>query len=115
MSFSAFASGFLQPLLVPGHALALLALGLLLGRQGRELVPLLAFAAALAAGLIAIALAVGQTPAGNVVLFAAVFIGILVALAMPLPMAVCAGFAAATGAALGLDSPRRPFRLRRPR
>jgi hypothetical protein len=111
MSSSAFASGFLQPLLMPVHALALLALGLLLGQQGRARGPLMAFAAALTAGLAAIALAVGPTPAGNVVLLAAALVGILVSLAMPLPMLSCAGFAAATGAALGLDSPPQAISL----
>jgi len=83
----------------------------LLGQQGRARLPLMAFAAALAAGLAAIAFAVGQTPAGNVVLLAAALIGILVALAMPLPLAVSTAFAAVTGAALGLDSPPQAISL----
>ena len=111
MSLSAFANGLVQPLLVPAHALVLLALGLLLGQQGRAPVPVIAFAAALAAGLAAIALAVGQTPAGHVVLLAAALIGLLVALAMPLPLAVSTGIAAVTGAALGLDSPPQAISL----
>jgi hydrogenase/urease accessory protein HupE len=105
MSVGAFASGFFQPLLLPAHALLLLALGLLLGQQGRWVVPALAFAVALTAGLAAIALAVGQTPAGDVVLTAVAAIGVLVALARPLPAIVCAALAAIAGIALGLDSP----------
>jgi hypothetical protein len=111
MSLSAFAGGLFQPLLVPAHASVLLALGLLLGQQGRALVPLIAFATALAAGLAAIALAVGQTPAGNVVLLAAALTGILVALARPLPLALYTALAAVTGAALGLDSPPQAISL----
>ncbi len=54
---SGFAGGLLHPLAVPAHALALLALGLLIGQQGagRMLVPLAGFAVGLAAGLAAIA------------------------------------------------------------
>jgi urease accessory protein len=60
---------------------------------------------ALAARLTAIALAVGETPAADVLLAAAVLTGALVALARPLPALACALLAAVTGAALGLDSP----------
>jgi urease accessory protein len=104
---SGFVGGLLHPLTVPAHALTLLALGLLIGqqRQGRQLLPVAAFVAGLAGGLTAIALAVGQTAAADVVLIAAALSGILVALAHPLPALVCAPLAAVAGAALGLDSP----------
>ena len=54
---SALISGLLDPLLVLTHVMALLALGLLIGQQdaGRRLIPLMAFAAGLVAGLAAIA------------------------------------------------------------
>ena len=53
---SAFAGGLLQPLTVPAHVLALVALGLCIGQHGagRRAV-MAAFAAGLAGGLIAIA------------------------------------------------------------
>jgi hydrogenase/urease accessory protein HupE len=104
---SGLIGGLLHPLTVPAHALALLALGLLVGqqRQGRQLLPVAAFVAGLAGGLTAIALAVGQTAAADVVLIAAALSGILVAVAHPLPAFVCAPLAAVAGMALGLDSP----------
>lgn len=105
MNLDAFVSGLVAPLLVPAHALALLGLGLLIGRQCRWDVPSLVFAAALTAGLAAIALAVGQTSAGDVLLVTTACVGLLVALAITLPAIVCAALAALTGAALGLDSP----------
>lgn len=99
--------GLLQPLTQPAHALALLALGLLIGQQRARcrLHPLAAFAAGLAVGLAAIRLGVGETPAGDVLLAAAAVTGLLVALARAVPALACALFAALTGAALGLDSP----------
>jgi hypothetical protein len=108
---SAFFGGALHPLLVPAHVIALLALGLLIGRQTHWLPSVLAFAAALAAALSAIALAVGQTPAPNVVLAAAAVTGILAAAAVPLPAFICVALAAVSGAAIGLDSPPRALTL----
>jgi urease accessory protein len=105
---SAFVGGLLHPLAVPAHAMALLALGLLIGQQRftRSLaLPPMAFAAGLAAGLAAIAFAVGQTSAANVLLATAALSGLLVALARPLPVFVCVPLAAVVGVALGADSP----------
>ena len=51
---SAFFSGLLNPLTIPAHLLALLALGLLISQQRATLPPSLGFATALAAGLTAI-------------------------------------------------------------
>jgi urease accessory protein len=103
---SHFLRGVLQPLALPAHALALLALGLLIGQQGARarLLGLAAFIAGLAGGLIAIALAVGQTPAPNILLAAAGLAGVLVAIGRP-PALGCALLATAAGVALGLDSP----------
>ncbi len=102
-----FVRGLLHPLALPAHALALLALGLLIGQQQARRRPLLsaAFIAGLAAGLSAIALAVGQTPAADVLLAAGGLAGILVAIGRPLPALACALLAAVVGVALGLDSP----------
>ncbi len=103
----AFAGGLLNPLTVPAHILALLGLGLLIGRQGAgwRLIALAAFALALAAGLAAIALALGQTPAVDVLLVATVVSGLMLALALALPNVVCAVIAVVIGAALGLELP----------
>ena len=88
--------------------MALLALGLLIGQQrftrSLALAPM-AFAAGLAAGLAAIAFAVGQTSAANVLLTTAALSGLMVALARPLPVFVCVALAAVVGVALGADSP----------
>ncbi len=107
MSAAALAGGFLNPLTMPAHLLALLALGLLIGRQdgGSRLVALAAFALALAAGLSAIASAVGQTPASDVLLCVTALSGLLVALALVLPMVLCIALAVIAGAAIGFDSP----------
>jgi hydrogenase/urease accessory protein HupE len=102
---SSFLGGLLHPLAVPAHALALLALGLLIGQQGDRLMPQAAFVAGLVAGLIALALAVGATSAADVLLADAALTGLLVALGRPLPTFVSAPLAATAGIALGLDSP----------
>src|SRR5581483_8480832 len=99
-----FPGGLLHPLLVPAHALAIVALGLLIGGQERRIAPLAMFALALAAGLYSITFAIGETPAPDAILATAAASGVLVALAVraPLPAAV---LAASTGVAIGLDSP----------
>ena len=104
---SGLIGGLLHPLAVPAHALALLALGLLIGRQSarRRGISLAAFVAGLGAGLAAIAFAVGQTPAGDVLLAATGLAGLLLALGRPLPPLVCEPLAAVAGLTLGLDSP----------
>ena len=104
---SALVRGLLQPLMLPAHALALLAFGLLIGQQRVpwRLLALAAFVAGLAGGLAAIALAVGQTPAADVLLAAAGLAGLLVAIGRPPPALACVLLAAVAGMALGLDSP----------
>ena len=102
---SAFFSGSLHPLVIPAHLLALLALGLLIGQQRAMLSPSAGFATALAAGLTAIALAISETAALDVLLAATALAGVLLALARPLPTLLSTALAAVTGIALGLDSP----------
>ena len=102
---SAFVSGLLHPLVIPAHVLALLALGLLIGQQRAMLPPSVGFATALAAGLTAITLAIGETAALDVLLAATALAGVLLALARPLPTLLSTALAAVTGIALGLDSP----------
>jgi urease accessory protein len=104
---SSLLAGLLHPLAVPAHVVALLALGLLIAQQraGVRRVSLLAFIVGLAAGLTAIALGIGPTPAADVLLAAAAVTGLLIALAWPVPAPGCAALAVAAGGALGLDSP----------
>ena len=63
------------------------------------------FAVALAAGLVALALAVGETPADDVLLGAVAITGVLVAAALRLPLLLAGPLAALMGASIGLDSP----------
>lgn len=110
---SGFTGGLLHPLIVPAHALALLAIGLLIGQQNRggRLIPFMLFGAGLAAGLAAIALAVRQTFALSALIAATGTAAALVALARPLPALLCAAPAAVAGIALGLDSPPQAISL----
>ena len=90
----------------PVHALALLALGLLLGQRRADCAQALGvFAAALAAGLLAIALAVGATPAAEILLASAALAGLLIAAQWALPRLLGWLLAALTGVSIGLDSP----------
>jgi urease accessory protein len=101
----AFAEGLLNPVVVPAHALALVALGLFIGRQVGRGVTLLIFAAALIGGLIALTFAIEPTAARIVLLAAAAIVGVLVAAAWVLPRPVSWLMAAIAGVALALDSP----------
>jgi urease accessory protein len=103
----AFLAGLLHPVQTPSHALALLGLGLLIGRQAAEkrLLPQMVFASGLAAALLALAFAVGETPAGTVLLAAIAITGALVAAGLRLPALVLGALAGVIGAAIGLDSP----------
>ena len=100
-----FPGGLLHPILVLPHAMSLVALGLLIGRGRHRVATALAFAAALVGGLIAIALAVGETAAGEVLLANTALVGVLVAAAWAPPRPIAWGLAVVTGAALALDSP----------
>jgi hypothetical protein len=102
-----FWRGLMQPILMPSHALALAGLGLLIGRQraDRRVVLLGSFVLALIAGLGALALGVGETPAGNILLAGVAISGAITALALALPTWSLVPIALVIGAALGLDSP----------
>jgi urease accessory protein len=100
----AFVDGLLNPLTTPAHVLTLLALALLMARQTQRLVLLLVFALALAAGFLAIVLAVETTPARTVLLAVAAALGVMVAAAWA-PKLLAWLLAAIAGAALALDSP----------
>jgi hydrogenase/urease accessory protein HupE len=110
-----FLDGLLHPLTVPAHALALLALGLLIGQQraGRLLLAAVAaFAAGISVGLTAIVLAIQQSAAADGLIAATAVAAILVAVAKPLPVFVCAALALMSGLALGLDSPPQAISIR---
>ena len=100
----AFVDGFINPLTTPAHVLVLLALALLLARQPQRCAVLLVFALALAAGFVAIVLAVETTPARTMLLAVAVALGVMIAAAWA-PKLLAWLFAAIAGAALALDSP----------
>jgi urease accessory protein len=100
----AFGDGLLNPLTTPAHGLTLLALALLLARQPQRVVVFLIFALALAAGFVAIALAVETTPARTMLLAVAAALGVMVAAAWT-PKLLAWPLAAIAGAALALDSP----------
>jgi urease accessory protein len=97
--------GLLHPFAVPVHVLALVAIGLLIGRQSERLIPLAAFVAGLASGLGALALAFATTSAANILLAATILSALLVALAYQVPALVSVPLVATAGIALGLDSP----------
>jgi urease accessory protein len=100
----AFVDGFINPLTTPAHVLTLLALALLLAAQPQRLAGVLIFALALAAGFIAIVLAVETTPARIVLLAVAVALGAMVAAAWA-SKSLAWLLAVIAGAALALDSP----------
>ena len=99
--------GLIHPVLVPAHALALVALGLLISQQsqGKRLAPLMVFGMALTVALVAIAFSIGEIAAGKVLLASVAISGTLVALAFPVPILILGPLAAVTGAMIGLDSP----------
>ena len=91
--------------MVPAHAVALLGLGLMAGQQERRRVTMLAFAVGLIAGLVALAGAVGETPANTVLLAAGAAAGLAAAIGWPVPAVIGAPLALVVGASVGLDSP----------
>jgi len=98
--------GLLHPVLVPAHALALTALGLLVAQQApRHRMGLLAaFAASLGAGILVIVSAFAVADAQYAVLGVAAAAGLAVALARPLLAPVAALVGLFGGVAVELDS-----------
>ena len=109
-----FSGGFLHPLFVPAHLLAVLGLGLLAGQQaphwGRAVPG--AYIIALLVGLGVLTLGVVPRGADLAVLALAVMSGGLLALARPLPEGAGGALAATTGLAIGLGSPPEVISLR---
>jgi hydrogenase/urease accessory protein HupE len=100
-----FYAGFLHPVFVPGHLLSALVLGILFGQQGPQRVQaaVIAFLLATLAGLAA-SLWLPQPALELPLLIGAASGGILVALSLRLPPAVCGLLALALGVMIGLDS-----------
>jgi len=107
LGVTGFFGGLLHPLFVPAHVLAITGLGILIGQQmprwGKALP--LGYAAALATGLIAIALAFVPRYAGETVPICALVAGVLTAWGRRWPEPLGCTLAAATGLAVALDSP----------
>jgi urease accessory protein len=97
--------GLLHPYLVPAHAMSLVALGLLIARADNHGMPLLVYALALIAGLVALTYAIGETRAGDLLVGIAGVAGALLALDWTPPRLLLWLLAAFGGGALALDSP----------
>jgi hydrogenase/urease accessory protein HupE len=100
-----FYGGFLHPILNPVHALGLVGLGLLVGRQDEWILCVLVFAAAAAAGLFALSFGTGATPAETILTVLTIVSGVLIALAWSPPRPIATFLAGSAGLAIGLDSP----------
>jgi urease accessory protein len=102
-----FVAGLVHPVSTPVHAVALIGLGLIAGRNflraGAAIIG--AFAFGLAAGLGAIAWGVGETPASDVLLASATLCGLIAASGVAAPVSLAVPAALVSGLALGLDSP----------
>jgi urease accessory protein len=103
---SGFPGGLLHPLLVPAHALTLIALGLLTGTFATKtrLILLAIFAAAAAAAFALIAMAYSATQAETLILCLAAAIGLLLAANLVPPFPVAVLFAIAIAGAIIFDS-----------
>jgi len=102
-----FLNGFLHPLLVPSHALSLLAFGLMTGQQEwpHRLFLMKLFPAALVAGILTIVSAAFPLDIVPTILLACgAAAGLLTALARPLPRIVSASILAIGGLSLIFDS-----------
>jgi urease accessory protein len=97
--------GLLHPYLVPAHAMSLVALGLFIGRRSEQGIPLLAFAAALIAGLVALTFAIAETPAAEILLGNTALVGVLLAADWTPPKPLGWIIAGVTGGMIALDSP----------
>jgi urease accessory protein len=97
--------GVLHALLVPEHGLSLVALGLVLGRQepATRHSAMVIYMAALACGLLAAALAIGEASAADVLLVTTCILGLLIAAAW-MPPFLGLPLGAIAGLTLALDS-----------
>jgi urease accessory protein len=105
MGIGGVPGGILHALLIPEHGLSLLALGLGLGRQGPRVrhAGMLVFLGATACGLVAAALIGEETIAADILVAAALMLGLLVAAAW-MPAYLGLPLAAVAGLTIALDS-----------
>lgn len=101
----AFYAGFVHPLQVPAHVLALIGAALVAGRRGSWRLALAGFVSGLALGFAALIDAVAFDWAEEGLLAATFVSGALAALARPLPAVLPCALCLALGTALALDSP----------
>jgi urease accessory protein len=106
-------AGLLQALL-PAHVMAVISIALLAApaKLWQRIGFVGAFAAGLAAGLTALALGVGETPAGDVLVATAFLGGLAAVAALNVPCPVVGSIAFVVGLAFGLDSPPDAISLR---
>ena len=101
-----FPGGVLHPLFVPTHAMAVVALGLLIGQQAAwSRLVAVSFIVGLAVGLGVMTLGVVPTLMNELVLGGALLSGLLVVLARPMPEAIGCVLAVLLGFCIALDSP----------
>jgi len=105
MGIGGLPGGALHAVLIPEHGLGLLALGLVLGQQAwpQRRIGLVVFVCALTGGLVAAALAIGETLAADVLLTATGVLGLLIAAAW-VPPILGWGLAGVAGMTFALDS-----------
>jgi hydrogenase/urease accessory protein HupE len=106
LGIGGFPGGLIHPLFVPAHAMAVLALGLLIGQQAAwtRLVAA-SFVVGMAVGLGVMTLGVVPVWMNELVLGGALIAGLLAALARPLPEALGCVLAVLLGFCIALDSP----------
>jgi urease accessory protein len=106
LGIGGFGGGLLHPLFVPSHLLAIVALGLLIGRQAAwARMAVLCFVAGLAVGLGVMTLGVVPQWMNELVLGSALIAGLLTAWARPVPETLGCVLAVLTGFGIALDSP----------
>ncbi len=113
LGIGGFPGGLIHPLFVPAHAMAVVALGLLIGQQAAwTRLAATSFVVGMAAGLGVMTLGVVPARMNELVLGGALIAGLLVALARPVPetlgciLAVLLGFCIALELAAGGDLAR---------
>jgi len=106
LGIDGFPGGLIHPLFVPAHAMAVLALGLLIGQQANwARLAALSFILGLAAGLGVMTLGIVPSWMNELVLGGALIAGLLAALDRPVPETLGCILAVLLGFCIGLDSP----------
>jgi urease accessory protein len=105
LGIGGFPGGLMHSLFVPAHAMAVLALGLLIGQQAWSRMAALSFVLGLAAGLGVMTLGVVPSWMNELVLGGALIAGLLAALTRPVPEMLGCILAVLLGFCIALDSP----------